>query len=273
MEQIIGSFARFAALTGEAGVTVVNADDRNIMESANRALTWGKTGRIVTFSAGGKEDADLYARNIRTEGGFPCFELVAHGETRGEVAMAVPGRHQVINALAAAAAMDACGIPWEAILSGLSHYIGAGRRMERRGEINGAAVYDDYGHHPTEVKATLEGAKALCAAEHEGGRLICVFQPHTYSRTASLYDRFLTAFDSADSLLLLDIYAARETNTYGVSSEGLAADINAVSPGKARYCPTPAHAVQALQAMAQAGDSIVIMGAGDVIRVTEMLFE
>ena len=272
MEQIIGSFARFASLTGPEGITVVNADDKNILESANRALTWGKTGRIVTFSAKGKETADLSARNIRTLGGFPCFELVAHGELQGEVSMAVPGRHQVINALAAAAAMEACGIPWEAILSGLSHYIGAGRRMERKGEVNGAAVYDDYGHHPTEVKATLEGAKALCTAEHPDSRLICVFQPHTYSRTASLYPQFLTAFEAADEVLLLDIYAARESNTYGISSEGMADDINAAGTAKAHYCATPDQAAETLRHMARKGDSIVIMGAGDVIRVTEALF-
>ena len=185
--------------------------------------------------------------------------------------MAVPGRHQVINALAAAA-MEACGIPWEAILSGLSHYIGAGRRMERKGEVNGAAVYDDYGHHPTEVKATLEGAKALCTAEHPDSRLICVFQPHTYSRTASLYPQFLTAFEAADEVLLLDIYAARESNTYGISSEGMADDINAAGTAKAHYCATPDQAAETLRHMARKGDSIVIMGAGDVIRVTEALF-
>ena len=186
--------------------------------------------------------------------------------------MAVPGRHQVINALAAAAAMEACGISWEAILSGLAHYIGAGRRMERKGEVNGAAVYDDYGHHPTEVKATLEGAKTLSTAKHPDSRLICVFQPHTYSRTANLYPQFLTAFDAADEVLLLDIYAARETNTYGVSSEGMAADINAASPEKARYCSSPAEAAEAIRSLAREGGSIVIMGAGDVTRVTALLF-
>ncbi len=280
MEQIRESFARFASLTGAAGVTVVNADDEDILESAHRALAREKTGRLITFSADGKEPADFYARNIRTEGGLPCFELMAHGETWGEVRMAVPGRHQVINALAAAAAMDACGIGREAILSGLTHYIGAGRRMEFKGYVNrasggasgGAPVYDDYGHHPTEVKATLEGAKSLCTAECAEGRLICVFQPHTYSRTANLYPQFLTAFDAADHVLLLDIYAARETNTYGVSSEGLVNDLNTATPGKAHYCPSPEHAADAIRSLAREGDSVVIMGAGDVIKVTEILF-
>jgi UDP-N-acetylmuramate--alanine ligase len=271
MEQIIGSFARFASLTGEDGVTVVNADDKHILESARRALESGSTGRLITFSAAGKESADLYARHIQTVDGFPRFELIAHGECKGTVSLAVPGRFQVINALAAAAAMEACDIPWEAILSGLSRYIGAGRRMERKGEINGAAVYDDYGHHPTEIKATLEGAKSLCTAKKSDGHLICVFQPHTYSRTANLYPRFLSAFDAADRVLLLDIYAAREINTYGVSSEGLTADINAASPDKARYCASPVEAAAAIRELAREGDSVVIMGAGDVIRVTEIL--
>ena len=270
MEQITESFARYASLTGPDGVTVVNADDDDILESARRALDRGMTGRLVTFSAGGNPAANFFARSIRTVDGLPCFELVAHGNSQGTVSMAVPGCHQVINALAAAAAMDACGIPMDAILSGLSHYIGAGRRMEYKGQVNGARVYDDYGHHPTEVKATLEGAKALCG---ESNRLICVFQPHTYSRTAALYGDFLTAFDPTDKALFIDIYAAREDNVYGVSSEGLARDLNATTPDKALYCPTSVDAAEAIRKLARQGDVVVVMGAGDVIQVTKVLFE
>ncbi len=272
MEQITESFARFAALTGKDGVTVVNLDDENIMESATRALTRGLTGDLVTFSAEGNPAADFIAAHVRTEDGLPCFEVTAHGEAWGTVTMAVPGRHQVINALAAAAAMDACGIDREAILHGLSRYIGAGRRMEYKGKVNGAAVYDDYGHHPTEVKATLEGAQALCKAACPHGRLICVFQPHTYSRTAALYGDFLTAFDAVDKVIFIDIYAAREVNTYGVSSEGLAADLNRSTPEKAQFCPSPAAAAEAIRLLAQEGDTVVVMGAGDVIQVTQILF-
>ena len=275
MEQITESFARFASLTGEGGVTVVNLDDSDIMESARRALDRGRTGRLITFSAEGNPAADFRAEHIRMERGLPCFELIARGESLGSVTMAVPGRHQVITALAAAAALEACGIPRAAILSGLAHYVGAGRRMEYKGDVNGARVYDDYGHHPTEVKATLEGAKALCGAESEGGCLICVFQPHTYSRTASLYSEFLTAFDAADKVIFMDIYAAREDNIYGVSSAGLAADINrraAADAHKADYCTTPAEAAEAIRSLAKEGDTVVIMGAGDVIKVTQALF-
>jgi UDP-N-acetylmuramate--alanine ligase len=275
MEQITESFARFASLTGADGVTVVNLDDCNVMESARRALDRGKTGRLVTFSAEGNPAADFRAESIRMERGLPCFELIARGESLGTVSMAVHGRHQVINALAAAAAMDACGISPKSILSGLAHYCGAGRRMEYKGTVNGAKVYDDYGHHPTEVRATLEGAKTLCGAESEEGHLICVFQPHTYSRTAALYGEFLTAFDAADKVIFMDIYAAREDNVYGVSSAGLAADVNrraATDPRKAGYCSTPAEAAVAVRSLARDGDTVVIMGAGDVIQVTQALF-
>jgi UDP-N-acetylmuramate--alanine ligase len=273
MEQIIESFARYASLTGPDGVTVVNLDNGEIMESARRALERGRTGRLVTFSASGNPAADFYAEETRTEGGLPCFTLFTNRKRQGEVRMAVPGRHQVINALAAAAAMDACGIPTKAILSGLAHYVGAGRRMEYKGTVNGARVYDDYGHHPTEVKATLEGAKALCC---EAGDLICVFQPHTYSRTAALYGDFLAAFDAADTVIFMDIYAAREDNIYGVSSAGLAADVNrrsAAHTHKADYCSTPEEAAKAIRRIAREGDIVVVMGAGDVIKVTARLFE
>ena len=270
MEQITESFARFASLTGDMGVTVVNLDDENVMESARRALERGKTGNLVTFSASGNPEANFIAQHVSAERGLPRFELMARGESWGTVSMAVPGRHQVINALAAAAAMDACGIDRTAICAGLAHYVGAGRRMEYKGDVNGGRVYDDYGHHPTEVRATLEGAKALCGEE---GNLICVFQPHTYSRTAALYGDFLTAFDPADTVAFIDIYAAREDNIYGVTSKGLSEDVNAATPGKALYCPTPESAAEAIRAITRQGDVVVVMGAGDVIKVTQILFD
>ncbi len=272
MEQIRTSFAAFAALTGAAGVTVVNLDNADILESARRAYAQGRTGRPVTFSAEGNPAADFRAERVHTEAGLPVFDLIAHGELWDTVHMAVPGVHQVINALAAAAAMEAVGVGRTAILSGLAHYIGAGRRMELRGVVQGVTVYDDYGHHPTEVRATLIGAKALAEAVHPDGRLICVFQPHTYSRTGELYHQFLTAFDAADTVILPDIYAAREQNTFGVSSEKLADDLNAAAGyGKAVYCPTPIETAEAALAAARPGDTLLLMGAGDIIKVTELV--
>ncbi len=274
MEQIRTSFAAYASLTGPDGITVVNADDPDAMESAQRALASGGTGKLCTFSTGEHPDADFTARAIRIERGLPVFELIAYGESMGEVKLAVPGRFQIGNALASAAAAHVCGIAPEAIRVGLSHFCGASRRMEYKGEINGARVYDDYGHHPTEIRATLGGARELCDADGDKrGRLICVFQPHTYSRTAELYPEFLTAFDAADRVLLIDIYSARETDDCGVSSEKLARDLCAAAEGKAIYCPSPADAAARLRAEAREGDLIVIMGAGDVTRVTAALWK
>ncbi len=274
MEQIRTSFAKFASLTGRAGVTVVNLDNADILESARRALAGGLTGRLVTFSAEGNTAADFRAEAVRTEAGLPVFALVAHGEAWGTVRMAVPGVHQVINALAAAAAMEAVGIGRAAILSGLAHYVGAGRRMEKRGVVKGATVYDDYGHHPTEVRATLVGAKALAKAAHPNGRLVCVFQPHTYSRTHDLYAEFLTAFDAADAVILPDIYAAREVNTSGVSSAQLARDLNAAAGfPKAVYCPSLETTAAAALAAVRPDDTLLLMGAGDIIKVTAMVLE
>jgi len=268
MEQIRTSFAKFASLTGPRGVTVVNLDDPEVMESARRAIKATQTGHLVTFSIDDPK-ADFHAKNVSMVDGYPCFTMVAFGRVWGKVQLSVPGRFQIYNCLAAAAAADACGIDRLSVIEGLENYVGADRRMQPKGKVNGVMVYDDYGHHPTEVKATLEGAKHLCTPHEDGtpGRLICAFQPHTYSRTAQLYDQFLTAFDAADRLVLIDIYAARETDTCGVSSRLLAASIG----DTAVYAPTPPAAADIILREAQPGDVIVVMGAGDVTRVTKCL--
>lgn len=269
MEQIRTSFAKFAALTGHRGVTVVNIDDDDVTISANRALADGDTGRLVTFAVE-NTTADFHAENIYLNRGLPHFTLIARGEIWGEVQLKVPGKFQIYNCLAAAAAADACGIDRLSVIEGLENFVGASRRMELKGYINEAPVFDDYGHHPTEVKATLEGAAALCGVREDGtpGRLHCVFQPHTYSRTAQLYDQFLTAFDAADTVILIDIYAARETDTCGVSSKLLASSIGP----RALYAPSPASAAQTLIDISRPGDIVVVMGAGNVTLVTQALF-
>lgn len=269
MEHIRTSFAKFASITGPRGVTVVNLDDPDSMESANRALSSGGTGRLVTF---GIKDtsADFHAENIYLDRGLPHFTLVARGEVWGEVQLKVPGVFQIYNCLAAAAASDACGIDRLSVIEGLENFVGASRRMELKGFINEAPVFDDYGHHPTEVAATLSGAAALCGTRPDGskGQLHCVFQPHTYSRTAQLFDQFLTAFDAVDHVIFIDIYAARETDTHGVSSRLLASAIGE----RAMYCPSQSAAAEALIKLSQPGDIVVVMGAGDVILVTQGLF-
>jgi UDP-N-acetylmuramate--alanine ligase len=132
--------------------------------------------------------------------------------------------------------------------------------MEYKGSVRGGAVYDDYGHHPTEIKATLSGARAMTE-----GRLVCVYQPHTYSRTAALFEDFANAFDVCDKVVFVDIYAAREVNTFGVSSEGLAERVG----DRAEYAPSFSAAAKMISDELCDGDVAIVMGAGDVWRVLE----
>jgi len=160
--------------------------------------------------------------------------------------------------LASAAVAYVCGIDGEAVRRGLAAFCGAKRRMEYKGECNGASLYDDYGHHPTEVKTTLKGAKDMT-----DGRLFCVFQPHTYSRTSALFDDFADALRVADRVIVSQIYAARETDTLGVSAQRLA---KAVGNGAAA-AESFSEAAEFLERELQSGDVAVVMGAGDVWRV------
>ena len=278
VEQILNSLMGTAdsimvSNVGSAAISAVSlVDSINILViQAFYALAAGGTGRVVTFSAQGTA-ADVCAHGVQLERGLPTFTLVVDGEAWGEVCLRVPGIHQVCDALAAVAAAWVCGLARADILRGLADFTGVARRMEFRGEVRGGLVFDDYGHHPTEIRATLAGAAALVGTHPDGtpGRLLCVFQPHTYSRTARLYDDFRTAFDAADRLILLDVYAARETDTQGVSSAGLAEDIRARGRD-AQYAPSPADAAAAVQAFLCPGDVAVIMGAGDVTRVSDLL--
>jgi UDP-N-acetylmuramate--alanine ligase len=180
-----------------------------------------------------------------------------NGEPFAEISLQVPGLHNVKNALAAAAAAIALGISAQAVSEGLSSFRGAGRRFEYQGTINGADVYDDYAHHPSEVGALLDAAKELGYK-----RILCAFQPHTYSRTKALFDDFVKVLAMADVTLLTDIYAAREQNTIGISSKDLADRI----PG-AEYLPTLSDTEARLRQLAQPGDLILTVGAGDICNV------
>ncbi len=261
IEQVKRSYAAYAALTGKDGYAVVNGDDTIAMDALR---DYG--GTLVTF--GINDEGCLYrAQNIKMKNGCYCYDLIKGKELMCSVELSVPGYHNIYNSLACAAAADICGISPEDISSGLHLFSGAARRMELRGYLDGAAVYDDYGHHPTEVVTTLGGARALSDARD--GRLFCVFQPHTYSRTKEFLDEFSRAFDDAHRVMLVDIYPARETDTLGVSSELLASLIG----DKASYCPSFAAAAKMLSDEVSACDTVVVMGAGDIWHVFESLGE
>ena len=264
MDQLRGSFAKFANLTGAGGLAVLNADDANCMIVREMCVC-----RTVTFGRNNPA-ADYSSANERTESGYPAFDIVRGGEVLGHVTLRIPGEHNIANAAAAFAACAENGIDPEQIARGLCIYEGIGRRMERVCRTaGGAAVYSDYAHHPTEIAVTLRGARAICR-----GRLRVVFQPHTFSRTAELFDGFVGAFadSGADEVILCDIYPARETNIYGVTSAGLAEAIAAKGKRAIRAESFEA-AADIMDRDAAPDDLVIVMGAGDVIRVAEILKE
>ncbi|MBO5416580.1 MAG: UDP-N-acetylmuramate--L-alanine ligase [Clostridia bacterium] len=256
MEQIHRSFAKYASLTTESGFAVANVDDENVLIALK-----DYAGTLVSFGID-SEDALYRATDISCDRGRYSFNIKKRGEQFCRVALSVTGYHNIYNALACAAAADLCGISPEDISRGLASFCGAKRRMEYKGNLGGAELYDDYGHHPTEVHTTLRGAKGLA-----GGRLVCVFQPHTYSRTKALLEEFSLAFEYADKVLLADIYAARERDDGSVSSRALAEKIGE----KAVYCGAIEDTANALREELRDGDVAVVMGAGDIWKIFDIL--
>ena len=252
MEQIRTSFARYASLVGNEGYTVYNCDDENVISSLKNYQ-----GNRLSFGIKNQE-AQLRAVNLFSRGGRYSFDILYLNEKLCHVDLSALGYHNVYNALAAAGACMLCGITGEQISKGIECFCGARRRMEYKGSINGAEVYDDYGHHPTEISTTLKGARELTK-----GRLYCVYQPHTYSRTHALFENFSRAFDSCDRVVLVDIYAAREQNSYGVSSALLAESIG----DNAVYAESFEAAADILECELKNGDTAVVMGAGDVYKI------
>ncbi len=261
LDQVKDSFRRYLDIPGKGGFDVINCDDENVMESAH-----GSHAAIVTFGITNPE-ADFRAVDISFTDGYAHFTVLRHGMEFCHIALSVMGMHNVSNALACVAAADLCGLDADTIAAGLSSFTGAGRRMEYKGLLAGVAdgvrvpVYDDFGHHPSEIQTTLDGARRM-----DCKRLRCIYQPHTYSRTAGLFEEFVGAFDACDEVIFLDIYAARETNTYGVSSEQIAARIP-----HATYLPDTEAVFAYLRETAQAGDMIVVMGAGDIAKFAERI--
>lgn len=257
IEQIKDSFVAFARIAAPDGLLVANADDENVREVVVRAGM-----QTITFGIRSPE-ATFRATNIVRENGYCSFDIMKRDVFFCHASLSVLGLHNVYNALAAAAVADLCGIPAEKIAAGLLAFTGAKRRLERIGAMRGAVIFSDYAHHPTEIRASLE------SLSHMGteGEVICVFQPHTYSRTAALFDEFADAFGFADRVLITDIYAARGTEDYGVSSKKLAAAIG----DKAEYMDSMEKTAAFLNSHLLPGDKVVIMGAGDIDKLFSML--
>ncbi len=260
IQEIIGCFHAFAEKTPKGGALIVNGDDPNAMTAAS-----GVSCPVITFSTENK-NADFYADNIRyTNAGCGQFTVLKKGEPFMEAVLSVPGPHNVKNALAVIAAADLLSVMPAQIQEGFNNFSGTRRRFEERGLCNGARVIDDYAHHPTEIKTSLRTARAATA-----GKVLCVFQPHTYTRAYKLREEFAASFADCDSVIVTDIYAAREKDTGLITSRQLAEDIQSVSHN-AEYAESLEVAEQRLRERAQAGDLVITLGAGDVNRICENL--
>lgn len=248
MAHIYRSFGAFAA---KADTVIANFDDDNV-----KIALQDHRGKVLWFSRKDKR-ADFYAENIAFVHGRAQFDMMTGGEKLCYIALSVTGEHNVYNALAAGAAAHLSGIGGEDIARGLANFRGAERRMEYKGKFVNADVYDDYGHHPTEVKTTLHGASQMGYR-----RLVCVYQPHTYSRTIGLFEEFKQAFGDADEAIIADIYAAREIDTGEVSAKKLA---DALPNGK--YVGNMEAIRDYLAVTVSPEDLILVMGAGDIYKL------
>lgn len=249
MDALTSSFCAFAALPGEGGTVIFCAED----ERAARAAAHSPA-RKYSF---GLSHGDCYAKDLHYEGGRGRFSLCLLEHVCGEITLRVPGEHNVKNALAAALTAAVAGIPVPVILQALSHFEGAARRLEPRGVLRGAQVIDDYAHHPEEIRASIRAVRQFTP---KTGRVFAVFQPHTYSRTAALFDGFCEALAEADRVFVADIYPARETDTLGMSAEGLAAGIGV----NAAFVGGFAEIAAALAGEVCDKDTVLVMGAGDI---------
>ena len=244
------SFREFAQLS--SGGILANGDDPHTVETVAGL-------DHVTF--GLKEGNRVRAVNICED--WRHFDVTCDGQFYCHVDLLVYGKHNVFNALAAAGAAWMLGVPGEAVTHGLSTFGGAERRMQFKGKYNGADVYDDYAHHPDELSATIEAVRTMGYQ-----RVIIAFQPHTYTRTKALFHDFVRELSKADVLVLAEIYAARERNTVGISSMDLVKQI----PGSV-YCKHLQDVTSYLQTIAQPGDVVLTVGAGDIFRAGEALLK
>ncbi len=244
------SFRQFASLS--TGGVLANGDDAHTLEAMEGV-------DCITF--GLNEQNRIRAVNISAD--WRQFDVQCDGAFYCHVDLKVVGRHNMLNALAAAGAAWMLGVSADAVTAGLATFTGAERRMQFKGTVHGADVFDDYAHHPDELAATIEAVRTL-----NYQRLVIAFQPHTYTRTKALFDDFVIQLKKADHVVLAEIYAARERNTVGISSRDLAAQI----PGSV-YCNTLPEVTAYLDSIARAGDIILTVGAGDIYRAGEALLK
>lgn len=262
IEEIRDHFVQFVNKVPFYGAVIICLDDSNVQTIIPQIKR-----RVITY--GMRAHADIAASDIKVsrENFGSEFTVKLSGETLGQVKLNVPGEHNVCNALAAVAVALELEIPFAKIAEGLEAFNGAGRRFEVKGlvEPQNILIVDDYGHHPTEIRATLAAAKT------SGRRLVTLFQPHRYSRTAALHEEFARAFYDADVVLLSDIYAASEDPIPGVTAQALAEETEKFGHRNVRYIGPVERGAVELQAIVQPGDLVLTLGAGSVWKVGDEL--
>lgn len=261
-ENIKNAFIKFVRILPKDGLLVVNGDDANCLDLINltdaKSLTYGITNKNV----------DFFAVNITFDNnGFAEFDVYHKDKFYDRIKLAIPGTHNILNCLACIATCNEYGISKDHIKLALSKFTGAHRRFEYKGTVNGATIFDDYGHHPTEIIST---AKALMNKTYNKSWV--VFQPHTYSRTKLLLDDFAKALLNFDNIIILDIYAAREKNTYNISSEDLVNSIKKFEKS-AKFLSNFDDVVKFLKENVKENDIILTLGAGTVTQIGPMLLK
>lgn len=259
-ENIYQAFKQFVGNIKEGGKVILCFDNPKV-----RRLATETAGAVITYGVEG-EDADYIAKNIAYGVSGTSYDLYYKGEYLTHVELAVPGRHNVLNSMGAFAAAREMGIGVESVLASLKKFGGAKRRFETKGKAGGVWVVDDYAHHPTEIGVTLKAAR-----QTQPKRLLCVFQPHRYTRTKLLFDEFCQCFTDCDQLILTDIYAASEEPIPGVSSMHLAEGIKAATGQDVLYIGKLAKAEEYLEREVRPGDLVMTIGAGDVFKIGEEL--
>ncbi|MEM5790238.1 MAG: UDP-N-acetylmuramate--L-alanine ligase, partial [Syntrophobacteraceae bacterium] len=262
LNHILETFLLFINKIPFYGQAVLCLEDENIQKILPRVEK-----RFATY--GFSSQADFQAREVGTSGMSSTYRAYYKGEELGEMEIPIPGRHNVLNSLAAVAVAHELEIGWPAVQAGLRDMTGVQRRFQIKGEASGVLVLDDYGHHPTEIRAVLE-TLASCYPDR---RRIIAFQPHRYTRTQALMDQFSRCFYHSDVLLLTEIYAASEKPIAGVTAGRLLDEIAAHGHHDLNYCPTLDSMLDKLLAIVRPGDVVITLGAGSIWQVGESLLE
>ena len=262
IENVKNAFIKYVQLLPEDGHLIINADDTNCLD-----LPIYSKAPTIKYGIE-NEDVDFSVKNlVFDENGLPEFDCYKYNEFFAHFKLSIPGRHNVLNALSCIALCDTYGISVDCMKSALEKFTGADRRFQFKGIVNGAKVYDDYGHHPTEVSAT---AKAL--NNKKFNKSWVVFQPHTYSRTFNLLSDFAQALLSFDNIIVTDIYAARETNTYNISAEDLVDSIKKLGKD-AIYISSLENCATYLKEHVKKDDIVLTLGAGTVTSIGPMIVD